>query len=247
MTFKEIWRKALLTGPRFDIFFRLEMCHGKCWNWRCDPGQEHGKMWGYYAYGQKKEKTSLYNLTAITMPWHAYAVYAVYVHVLVICVFCLGGIAIWRLSSNGWAWCQGPFDPWNGGRIDLSTNMYGLGTSVSRFEFKVYIVYMRLDQRRFATKYQGFLQLLKCMCASLSSATRCHEIPMPRSSSNDEGLWWQHRDMDSVLQCCLFAKFWKVLSWRCWETPGVAGAHASKTSRTGEKICKATPAFLVHC
>ena len=141
---------------------------------------------------------------------------------------------------------RAPLTPWNGGRIDLSTNMYGLGTFVSRFEFKVYIVYMRLDQRRFATKYQGVLQLLKCMCA-LTSATRCHEIPMPRSSSNDEGLWWQHRDMDSVLQCCLFAKFWKVLSWRCWETPGVAGAHASKTSQTGEKICKATPAFLVHC
>ena len=224
---RHIWRKALLTGPRFDIFFGSRCAMAIVGTGDVTQARNIRKNVRLLCLWEKNEKTSLYNLTAITMPWHAYAVYAVYVHVLVICVFFWGGIAIWRVSSNGWAWCQGPFDPWNGGRIDLSTNMYGLGTSVSRFEFKVYIV--RLDQRRFATKYQAFLQLLKCMCASLSSATRCQEIPMPRTSSNDEGLWWQRR------------------GWRCWETPGVAGAHASKTSQTGEKICKVTPTFLVHC
>lgn len=132
---------------------------------------------------------------------------------------------------------RAPLTPWNGGRIDFCFQIWIQS---------LYSIYA-IRSKTLCKKYQGFLQLLKCMCASLSSATRCHEIPMPRSSSNDEGLWWQHRDMDSVLQCCLFAKFWKVLSWRCWETPGVAGAHASKTSQTGEKICKATPAFLVHC
>ena len=44
---------------------------------------------------EKIEKTSLYNLRAITMPWHAYAVYAVYVHVVVICMF------FWLASQFG--------------------------------------------------------------------------------------------------------------------------------------------------
>ena len=143
------------------------MCHGKCWNWRCDPGQGHGKKSNVnkhvrlFAYG-KNENIKLEYVPITMLALRALTC------ICRICT-CIGDMFFFRwwncnlgkkfLAGTDAPEVRPPLTPtWDGGRIDLSTNMYSLGSSVSRFEFIVYRVYsiMGLDQRCFA-KNSGFL------------------------------------------------------------------------------------------
>ncbi len=202
-----------------------------------EKNQTSRKMWGYLPRGKMKKHVSIlrtYNYASFT----CLDMHMPHMHLH------------WWYVSLGW-WnrtlekkflagtdaheVRPPLTPtWDGGRIDLSTNMYGLGPFVSRFEFIVYSI-MGLDQRCF-----------KWRCASFKKIVKCHK--MPWDSDAKELIKWRRPMMAALGHGQRAAVFFDLpscgkdlhcmdlLSWRCWETR-VSQGHMQAKQVTLVKRC----------